>query len=133
MARKDIADVIYYHTAEMQFVEFVCYFGGLLGLWLGISALDMFNLMGVYRIHAKLEYRKWLKERGIELGKYSKHAVNYDRYDRRFFERGKSSKNVVPNLKNNNNNNNNNNMPQYITSIYNSEKNYSNWVGNVYN
>ena len=60
--RKDIADVTYEHTAEMIFVEFVCYFGGLLGLWLGVSILDVYHQCLIWYGEAPGEYRKWLEK-----------------------------------------------------------------------
>jgi hypothetical protein len=59
--RKDIADVSYEHTAEMIFVEFVCYFGGLLGLWLGVSILDMYHQCLIWWDEVPIEYAKWLE------------------------------------------------------------------------
>lgn len=59
--RKDAADTTYEHTAEMIFVEFVCYFGGLLGLWLGVSILDAYHQILIWLAEAPIEYEKWLE------------------------------------------------------------------------
>ncbi|CAG2175908.1 unnamed protein product [Oppiella nova] len=63
--RKDVADITYEHTREMIFVEFVCYFGGLLGLWLGVSILDMYHQLLVWWGEAPIEYRKWLDRQRV--------------------------------------------------------------------
>ena len=43
--RNQILDHFVEHLPEMSFIEFICGFGGLLGMWLGLSALAILHFI----------------------------------------------------------------------------------------
>ena len=64
--RKDEPDTTYEHTADMIFVEFVCYFGGLLGLWLGVSMLDVYHQCVIWYGQAPGAYQVWYEKQKVQ-------------------------------------------------------------------
>ena len=49
-------DIYVEHIPEMNMIHFLCDFGGLLGMWLGLSLFGILN--GIFNILRKIDYRK---------------------------------------------------------------------------
>ena len=49
-------DIFVEHLPETTFIGFVCNFGGLLGMWLGLSLFTIFN--NIFNLVTKIDYQK---------------------------------------------------------------------------
>ena len=51
-------DIFVQHIAEMNLIGFLCNFGGLLGMWLGLSLFGIFN--DIFEIITRITYRNYI-------------------------------------------------------------------------
>ena len=54
----EFPDIFVKHIPEMNLIDFVCNFGGLLGMWLGLSLFGIFN--DIFDTVTKINYMKYL-------------------------------------------------------------------------
>ena len=58
-------DIFVKHIPEMTLIGFICNFGGLLGMWLGLSLFGIFN--DIFTLMSKIAYRKYINSINVKV------------------------------------------------------------------
>ena len=63
-------DIVIKYIPEIDFISFLCNFGGLLGMWLGLSLYELFN--DIFSLMTKIAYRKYINLINIKVNQINR-------------------------------------------------------------
>ena len=62
------------HIPEMDLIGFLCNFGGLLGMWLGMSLFGMFH--DILNLITKIAFRKFINLLSVKINQMNNQYIN---------------------------------------------------------